>query len=74
MDEAYRHDNGLSHSERVVRTIKELIRFAIIYILSNPNFSTLGFFLEEEYFSALGRVILLGDLGYASEETSESEG
>jgi hypothetical protein len=40
--EAYRHDNGLSHSERAVRAIKELIRFAI-YVLSNPNFSSLGF-------------------------------
>ncbi len=41
--EAYRHDNGFSHSERAIRTIKELIRFAVIYLLSNPNFSHLGF-------------------------------
>ncbi len=41
-DGAYRHD-GLSHSERTVMTIKELIGFAIIFILSNPNFSTLRF-------------------------------
>jgi hypothetical protein len=34
--EVYRHDNGLSHSERKVMVIKELIRFAMI---------SLGFYL-----------------------------
>jgi hypothetical protein len=41
--EAYNHDNGLTISERNVRTIKELMRFAVMYLLNNPNFNNLGF-------------------------------
>lgn len=41
--EAHNHDNGLSHSERLIRTVKELIRFAVLYLLNNPNFPVLGF-------------------------------
>lgn len=41
--EAYNHDNGLTVSERTVRTVKELMRFAVLYILNNPNFVNLGF-------------------------------
>ena len=41
--EAHNHDNGLSHSERTVRTLKELIRFAVLYVINNPNFRNLGF-------------------------------
>jgi hypothetical protein len=41
--EAYNHNHGTSHIERVIRTIKELQRFATLYILHNPNFPTMGF-------------------------------
>ena len=41
--EAYNHNNGLTISERNIRTVKELIRFAVMYILNNPNFGSLGF-------------------------------
>ena len=41
--EAYNHNNGTSHIERAIRSIKELIRFAILYIFNNPNFKHFGF-------------------------------
>ena len=41
--EAYQHDNGLSEVERTIRTIKELTRFAMLYVLNNPNASVLKF-------------------------------
>jgi hypothetical protein len=41
--EAYNHDHGTSHVERVIRTVKELQRFAMLYVLNNPNFRTFGF-------------------------------
>ena len=41
--EAHSHDRGGSHVERAVRTIKELIRFAVLYVFNNPNFSKFGF-------------------------------
>jgi hypothetical protein len=41
--EAYNHNNGTAIAERVIRTIKELIRFAMLYILRNPNFPQFGF-------------------------------
>jgi hypothetical protein len=41
--EAYKHDRGLAEIEHEIRSIKELIRFAVIYVLQNPNFSSLGF-------------------------------
>ena len=41
--EAYNHDNGTSICERTIRIIKELIRFAVLYILNNPNFKHFGF-------------------------------
>ncbi len=41
--EAYTHDHGTTHIERAIRTIKELIRFAVLYVTNNPNFQHLGF-------------------------------
>ena len=41
--EAYSHNNGLAVIERNGRTIKELILFAILYIIYNPNFDQFGF-------------------------------
>ena len=41
--EAYNHNNGTPHIEHVIRQIKELIRFAILYLLRNPNFSSFNF-------------------------------
>lgn len=37
------HNYGTSRIERTVRTVHELIRFALLYILHNPNFPTFGF-------------------------------
>ena len=39
--ESYNHNNGLSVVESNIRVVKELIRFAILYILNNPNFPVL---------------------------------
>jgi hypothetical protein len=39
--ESYNHNNGLSVVESNIRVVKELIRFAILYILNNPNFHVL---------------------------------
>jgi hypothetical protein len=36
--EAYNHNNGTPIIERNVRTVKELMRFAVLYIFNNPNF------------------------------------
>eukprot|EP01038_Epipyxis_sp_PR26KG_P017714 gene17714-24679_t len=46
--EAHHHNNHNNNGtpdiiERVIRTIKELTRFAMLYILNNPNFSSYGF-------------------------------
>lgn len=41
--EPYNHDNGTTHVERVGRSVKELQRFAILYVLNNPNFASFGF-------------------------------
>ena len=41
--EAYNHNNGTAHIERTIRSIKELIRFATLYIINNPNFKNFGF-------------------------------
>ena len=43
ISEPYTHNNGSTHIERVIRTIQELMRFAMMYVLKNPNFSSLGF-------------------------------
>ncbi len=50
------HDNGLSDSERTVMTIKELIKFAIIFILGNHSFFQLGIYKKK--YSADGRARL----------------
>lgn len=39
----HNHNYGANRIERTLRTIQELIRFALIYILFNPNFATFGF-------------------------------
>lgn len=39
----HNHNYGTNRIERTLRTIQELIRFAMIYILFNPNFETFGF-------------------------------
>ena len=41
--EAYRHNNGLSRVERMARSLHESVRFAILYILNNPNLEHLLF-------------------------------
>ena len=41
--EAYNHNNGTPHIEHLGRQIKELQRFAVLYILRNPNFSKFNF-------------------------------
>lgn len=41
--EPYNHNNGTPNVERTVRTIQELIRFALLYVLRNPNFKLFGF-------------------------------
>ena len=55
--EAYNHDNGVSHAERNIRTVKELIRFAVLYCINNPNFSKLQFTKQQIF-------MLWGDLYY----------
>ena len=40
--EAYQHDHGTALIERLVREVKELIRFAVLYIIGNPNFKYMG--------------------------------
>lgn len=39
----HNHNYGTSRIERTLRTSQELIRFALLYILYNPNFATFGF-------------------------------
>ena len=41
--EAYNHNNGTPYIEHVIRQIKELQRFAILYIFRNPNFKDFKF-------------------------------
>ena len=41
--EAYNHNNGTPYIEHVVRQVKELQRFAVLYILRNPNFQHFKF-------------------------------
>ena len=41
--EAYNHNNGTAYIEHVIRQVKELQRFAILYILRNPNFQHFKF-------------------------------
>ena len=41
--EAYKHNNGTPVVERTIRTVKELVRFAMLYLLRNPNFPSIGF-------------------------------
>ena len=36
--EAYNHNNGTPYFKHLIRQIKELQRFAVLYILRNPNF------------------------------------
>ena len=43
ISEPYTHNNGSTHIERVIRTIQELMRFAMMYVLKNPNFPSFGF-------------------------------
>ena len=41
--EPHNHSRGTSHVERAIRSIKDLIRIAVLYILRNPNFPVFGF-------------------------------
>lgn len=43
ISEPYTHNNGSTRIERVIRTIQELVRFAIMYVLKNPNIPLFGF-------------------------------
>ena len=43
ISEPYTHNNGSTHIERVIRTIQELMRFAMMYVLKTPNFPSFGF-------------------------------
>ena len=44
--EAYNHNNGTPYIEHFIRQIKELQRFAVLYILRNPNFQHFKFTTE----------------------------
>jgi len=41
--EPYKHNYGTSHIERAVRSVSELVRFAMLYVLNNPNLQFMGF-------------------------------
>eukprot|EP01034_Spumella_vulgaris_P034104 gene34104-42052_t len=41
--EPFNHSRGTPVVERAIRSIKELIRLAMLYITTNPNFGSLGF-------------------------------
>lgn len=43
LGEAYNHNVGTPHIEKTLRQIQELIRFAMLYVLRNPNFRHFGF-------------------------------
>jgi len=43
ISEPYTHNNGTCHIERVIRTVQELMRFAMLYVLNNPNFVSFWF-------------------------------
>jgi hypothetical protein len=66
--QAYRHDNGLSHSERAIRLKNWFVSLLFIYweIQIFPS----GFCKETDIL-AVGQTISLADLGYASEEEHE---
>ena len=55
--EAYNHNNGTPHIEHVIRQIKELQRFAMLYILRNPN-------LKHFQFTRIQILKLWGELFY----------
>lgn len=41
--EPYQHNYGTSHIERTIRSVSELVRFAMLYVLNNPNLQFMGF-------------------------------
>ena len=53
--EPYNHDHGNAYIERGNRSVKELILFATLYILNNPNFNLLGF-TQHEIFTLWGEL------------------
>jgi len=53
--EPYNHDHGNEHIERSIRSVKELILFAVLYVLNNPNFDKFGF-TKHEIFTLWGEL------------------
>jgi len=51
----YQHDQGNQHIERSIRAVKELILFAVLYVLNNPNFDKFGF-TKHEIFQLWGEL------------------
>ncbi len=44
--EPYNHSRGTSSVERAIRTVKELMRLAMTFVLRNPNLNSIGFTKE----------------------------
>jgi hypothetical protein len=57
--EAYNHNNGSPHIEHVIMQIKELFRFAILYLLRNPNFATTFHFTCKQCLRLWGELFYL---------------
>jgi len=57
ISEPYTHNNGSTHIERVIRTIQELMRFAMLYVLKNPNFPSFGF-TKKQIMKCWGNIFL----------------
>lgn len=45
--EPYNHSIGTACVERMIRSVKDLIRQAVVYILRNPNFGALGYDVKD---------------------------
>ena len=57
ISEPYTHNNGTCHIERVIRTVQELMRFAMLYVLNNPNFVSFGF-TKKQILKCWGNIFL----------------
>ena len=57
VSEPYTHNNGTCHIERVIRTVQELMRFAMLYVLNNPNFASFGF-TKKQILKCWGNIFL----------------
>ena len=57
ISEPYTHNNGTCHIERVIRTVQELMRFAMLYVMNNPNFASFGF-TKKQILKCWGNIFL----------------